>query len=359
MQDIDWMAVLYATAGAVVLTLGYFMFFHINGPPLVVTLEPTEENELIIGTMPLDANYDEAYREFNLEDGIRAVAESELASLPGLQPYTRAQLDKTLKEQDLYYTGTIDADTAIEIGKAVAVNAIITGTIISIFVEDSRREKEACSTDPETKQKSCKPYVEITRKVSTTLALSVIDTTTGRILFGDSYNNSNIIGQTFREGDDGPSVGKIAGEMMRSNMISFVGALSDSLVKRFRWGLFQDIRARGARVEGLKRDIKFGRSDIVYFLINVRKLARGDHFTVKWVDPDGVEREAAEFDWDGSLVDIFEPLFVPEDAEIGKWTLRVWINERLAVEASFMVLTPRQMHSYRLPNQSLKHPAAA
>src|SRR3990167_2858963 len=84
----------------------------------------------------------------------------------------RDKVNKILEEQKLGLTGTIDANTAAQMGKILGLNAIVTGAISNFgvrttgsdyLVTQSKRQEASCTVD-----------------------IRVVDVETGQILLGDS-----------------------------------------------------------------------------------------------------------------------------------------------------------------------------
>ena len=142
-----------------------------------------------------------------------------------LELVSRERLEEVFKEQALSQSGIIDESMAVEVGKILGVNEILSGKITQIIVspvETTRnvnREKSKVVirrekyVDDEGKEKTRKIYGEVEAKViifkrSTSARIrgsySIVDVETARILKSDSFeesSSSNVSWATF-SGDE-------------------------------------------------------------------------------------------------------------------------------------------------------------
>jgi uracil phosphoribosyltransferase len=67
-----------------------------------------------------------------LDKAISGALEGSLANMGGLKNYSRADLDKVMKEQKLQQSGLFDDKTLVKVGKLAGVKYIVTGSIDSV-----------------------------------------------------------------------------------------------------------------------------------------------------------------------------------------------------------------------------------
>ncbi len=335
MNDNNTLLIILGAIAAAIGAVVYFLFFHVTVAPHQVVIQPDAEHVLVVGVMPMDTDYEAQYEKLDLVDSVRELIETELPNYEGLVPFTRAQLDATLTEQDLYYTGMIDSNTAIEIGKATSVNTIIAGNILDVSADISQRDKERCTTDKDTKEKKCTPYTAFTLSVKTKIALQVIDSLTGAMYAGKTFDDKTE--SKYETGDTVPSVRTLALEALKLSTDKFVKMVGDAQVRRFKFGTYKDIRTRGSRIEGVELKEKFSQGDTIILLINADKLQAEDHFVLELRTREDQLIERYEFTYDGNTKDIYEPFYLDGNAPLGKWNLYIWVNDRRVIHDTFLV----------------------
>lgn len=85
-----------------------------------------------------------------LERAVANMVESIIMEMGGAKIYERELLDKILEEQKLQESGLIDEETAVNIGKLVGVNYIVTGTINNVeqnLKENSSAMRQASKSE--------------------------------------------------------------------------------------------------------------------------------------------------------------------------------------------------------------------
>ena len=93
------------------------------------------------------------------------------------QVIERSRLNSVLREQNLQASSLVDDNTAIQLGKILGVDAIITGSL-SFEVSDTRKTSE--STNKKTNEKTVTHY--LTRNVITEARMKIIDVQTAEVL---------------------------------------------------------------------------------------------------------------------------------------------------------------------------------
>lgn len=114
----------------------------------------------------------------------RAILEDILLQFPNVIVVERQQLDKMLLESEYgRKSGLVDSKHAIEIGKQLGANSIVTGTIINIREKNQSFKGYGITTN--------------TKIIVSTIRVRVIDISSGRIVFSKliessiPYNSSN------------------------------------------------------------------------------------------------------------------------------------------------------------------------
>lgn len=97
---------------------------------------------------------------------------SELSKNEKLNVIDRVDLGEVLNEQGLGRTGIISKDSAVQMGRIVGINYLVTGTILDARV-----------TNPDTKSRSA-PAVNVM------VFWKIIDTTSGAVVFADTVTGS-------------------------------------------------------------------------------------------------------------------------------------------------------------------------
>jgi curli biogenesis system outer membrane secretion channel CsgG len=117
----------------------------------------------------------------------RAILEDILLQFPKVIVVERQQLDKMLLESEYgRKSGLVDSKFAIEIGKQLGANSIVTGTIINIREKNNSFKGYGITTN--------------TKTITSTIRVRVIDISSGRIVYSKliensiPYNNSNFGG---------------------------------------------------------------------------------------------------------------------------------------------------------------------
>lgn len=313
--------------GAVVLgVVGWLVIDHVLPfpPPHAVVVEPDAEHLLVVAVMPFGDANDSPFGTLPFPESIRQLVESALPNYPGLQPFTRSQLDPLLEEHKLYFEGHIDPSTAIEIGKLTQAKALITGQIMGLFDNIKERERERCETDKETKVKSCETYIQVIRKVSLRLTMQVIDTKTGEILVGESYRPDSEV--TVLKGDDLPDPLEMALDALANAAVQIAKKVSDNYTSEFRYGLYKKIKPKWLGIEGVGLSEAFARGDTVYFLMQFYRIKKGDHIEIQWIDADEQIYDTYEVTWEGGDKAVYYPLILEETPPTGLWRVRVLID---------------------------------
>jgi len=145
-----------------------------------------------------------------LDKAITSSLESMLASLGGVDVYSREDLYKVIKEQKLQQSGLFDENSLVKLGKLTGVRYIITGSIDGVIQEYKDYTSMAKLASAVTAHNSNKKHIDKTllkiyamnisaqalsgMKITTMMTFKVIDIETGKILFSKSVKESKNIG---------------------------------------------------------------------------------------------------------------------------------------------------------------------
>jgi curli biogenesis system outer membrane secretion channel CsgG len=146
-----------------------------------------------------------------LDKAISGALEGSLANMGGLKIYSRADLDKVMKEQKLQQSGLFDEKTLVKVGKLAGVKYIVTGSIDSVTQEYKDYEGaanaagNAVAGNGQQKQSLTNKLLGATlklagsatsgMKVTTRATFKVIDVTTGEIVFSKQLEETKNIGK--------------------------------------------------------------------------------------------------------------------------------------------------------------------
>jgi len=117
----DSTAILVGLALAVVLIVS-LMFFVIP-EPAQRAIVATDRLDLAVLSFRNSSTWE------GVDETVRARVESTLVNEPGINVFSRAQIDSLLAEQMMSESGLIDATTAVKLGSLTGVSKLITGSI--------------------------------------------------------------------------------------------------------------------------------------------------------------------------------------------------------------------------------------
>jgi len=155
-----------------------------------------------------------------LDKAIVSAFEGMLASMGGVNVYSRDDLQKILKEQKLQQSGLFQENSLAKLGKLVGVDYIITGSIDKV-TQDSKdytgiakmASMILLQSNASSKQKvagiagaNLAAKALSGTKITTTITFKVLDVTTGKILFSRQITESRNIGEVHK-----PSYSQIIG----------------------------------------------------------------------------------------------------------------------------------------------------
>jgi len=146
-----------------------------------------------------------------LDKAISSALEGSLVQMGGVKIYSRADLNKVMKEQKLQQSGLFDEKTLVKLGKLAGVKYIVTGSIDSVTQEYKDYEKVANSVGNAVSKGNGKKQdigsmllgaaikaggaMASGMKITTRATFKVIDVTTGEIVFSKSVEETKNIGK--------------------------------------------------------------------------------------------------------------------------------------------------------------------
>jgi TolB-like protein len=160
-----------------------------------------------------DVNIDNTTRVVDpkLDKSITSAIETVLASMGGADVFTREDLDKVLKEQNLQQSGLVDDNTIVQVGKLAGVKYIITGSLDSVSQEFRdysdvskavNNDNNSNSSNQQNSWMSLLAKVGVSAvashqsgmKITARISVKVIDVETGKIVLSKKIDETKNIG---------------------------------------------------------------------------------------------------------------------------------------------------------------------
>ena len=143
-----------------------------------------------------------------LDKAITSALEGVLAEMGGASVYSRTDLAKVMKEQNLQQSGLVDENTMVQVGKLAGVKYIITGSIDSVTQKyDDYEQGAQAATQSNNNQKNDIATMLINAavnagasamsgmKITTRVTFKVIDVETGKIVASVQKEETKNIGK--------------------------------------------------------------------------------------------------------------------------------------------------------------------
>jgi hypothetical protein len=282
-------AILVGLAVAVVL-IATLMFFVIPEPSQRAIVA-TDRLDLAVLTFRNSSTWDGA------DETVRARVESALVNAPGINVFSRLQLDSLLAEQMMSQSGLIDAATAVQLGSLTGVSKLVTGTVIGVDTRTDaaticlKWENGACSQEAPGTKYSVQIFSQI----------SVINTATGLIERSVDASGSDSITLPVESSFGGfdrllvNSASKIAD--------SITSSLSAAYTRELRYGLYADYEVKREGFVGTNESARFSSSDgEIHLLVHFTRAQPSELFDIVWLDSSGtfdkqVEDVVSDNDW--------------------------------------------------------------
>ena len=161
-----------------------------------------------------------AYGQGRLGSAASDILITELAKSGKFIVVERDKLNKVLEEQKLQSSGLIDAHTAVEVGKIMGLEAIVTGAVSQFGVKKEGSDYLIKQTKSQV--------------ADVTVDIRLIDTQSGQVLMADSgkgrakSTKGSFLGMGTRGGYDET----LEGEALRASIVQFVDNISSQLSKK-------------------------------------------------------------------------------------------------------------------------------
>ncbi len=214
-----------------------------------------------------------------VDETVRARVESTLVNAPGINVFSRSQLDSLLAEQMMSESGLIDADTAVKIGSLTGVSKLITGTVYGV---DTRADATTVCLSWE--NGACSQEGPGTRYSVRVLAqVSVVNTQTGlieRSLDATGSNSVTLPAETSFGGFD-TLLAKAATEIASS----VTSSLSAAYTRELRYGLYESYETKREGFVGRNESTRYSSPDgEIYLIVHFTRAQSGELFDVEWSD---------------------------------------------------------------------------
>ena len=232
-----------------------------------------------------------------VDETVRARVESTLVNEPGINVFSRAQIDSLLAEQMMSESGLIDATTAVKLGSLTGISKLITGTVVAVDTQADATticltwENGACSEEAPGTRYS----VEILSQVS------VVNTQTGLIERSvDATGSASVTlpAETTFGGFDS-LLAAAATEIAES----VTSSLSAAYTRELRYGLYIDYEIKREGFVGIEESSRFTPSDgDIHLIVHFTRAQPEELFDVAWSDSSAtfdkqVEDVVSDNDW--------------------------------------------------------------
>ncbi len=212
---------------------------------------------------------------------VGARTQARLVQAPGIEVYSRHDLDALLGEQVLGKIGSLDPDTAARIGSLMGVARLIGGTIYSVqFLEQETTICESWADGQCTASVSA-----IEHSVRVLAQIEVINATTGRMeAVIDSMGEDSVIvrsGTVFIGYD--ALIAAAADDMARD----VASTLTDTYTRELRYGLFRDVERKRDGLIGRDETTRFSATDEqaqADLVIHYTRVKADDEMMIIWLD---------------------------------------------------------------------------
>ena len=254
---------------------------------LVFFLIPEPSEQAIIATERLDVAV-LAFRNSStwtgVEETLRGRVESRLVNTPGIDVFSRTQLDALLIEAALSAGGMIDPATAMEIGALTGVSKLITAAVYAV---DTRSDETTVCISWE--DGACTETVPATKYTARILAqVEVVDTQTGRIETAIDASGSE--DATVREGSTFGGFDSLLATSATEIAGQIVSELTTAYTREIRYGLYASVEPKREGYVGRSSTYRFSAdADAVHLIAHFTRVRDLEPFDLVWLDPEGNE----------------------------------------------------------------------
>jgi curli production assembly/transport component CsgG len=299
------------------------MFFVIPEPPQRAVVA-TDRLDLALLSFRNSSTWE------GVDETVRARVESTLVNEPGINVFSRAQLDSLLAEQMMSESGLVDAATAVKLGSLTGVSKLITGSVIGV---DTRAEATTVCITWE--NGACSQEAPGTRySVQVRSQVSVVNTTTGlieRSLDTTGTSSVTLPAETSFGGFDS-LLANAASEIAES----VTSSLSNAYTRELRYGLYTGYETKREGFVGTEESARFtSTEDDIHLIVHFTRAQQGELFDVAWSDSSGtfdkqVEDVVSDNDWRVYSLDV-------SDMSPGRYFVRGSLNETAVFEIPFTI----------------------
>jgi hypothetical protein len=267
----DSTAILVGLAIAVVL-IATFMFFVIPEPSQRAIVA-TDRLDLAVLSFRNSSTWE------GVEETVRSRVEGTLVNEPGINVFSRSQLDSLLAEQMMSQSGLIDTATAVKIGSLTGVSKLVTGTVYGV---DTRADATTVCLSWE--NGACSQEGPGTRYSAQVLAqISVVNTQTGLIERSLNVNGAGSVtlpAETFFGGFD-----TLLAHAAEDIADSVTSSLSAAYTRELRYGLYGDYEVKRDGFVGKSESARFSTSSgQIHLIVHFTRAQSGELFDVAWSD---------------------------------------------------------------------------
>lgn len=285
----DSTAILVGLALAVVLIVS-LMFFVIP-EPAQRAIVATDRLDLAVLSFRNSSTWE------GVDETVRAHVESALVNEPGINVFSRSQLDSLLAEQMMSESGLIDAATAVKLGSLTGVSKLISGTVVGVDTLAEATtvciswEHGACAQEAPGTQYSVQILTQI----------SVVNTNTGLIERSvDATGTSSVTlpAETAFGGFDSLLV-NAASDIANS----VTSSLSEAYTRELRYGLYTGYEVKREGFVGTDEAARFASTDgDIHLIVHFTRAQQGELFDVTWSNSSAtfdkqVEDVVSDNDW--------------------------------------------------------------
>lgn len=215
---------------------------------------------------------------------VGARMEARLVRSPGIEVYSRGELDALLGEHVLGEIGFLDPDTAARIGSLTGVARLIGGTVYSVqFME---QETTICESWVDGQCAVSVPAIE--RSVRILAQIEVLNATTGRIeTVIDSAGEDHAVSRAGTQfiGYDALVAG--AADEVAADVAS---TLTDTYTRELRYGLYRTVEMKRDGFVGREETTRFrlsGELSHAHLVIHYTRVKMDDEVTIMWLNDAG------------------------------------------------------------------------
>ena len=231
------------------------------------------------------------------DETIRGRIEGALVNAPGINVFSRAQLDSLLAEQMMSDAGLINADTAIEIGSLTGVSKLVTGTV---FAVDTRADAATVCLSWE--NGACAQEGAGTRySVQILSQITIVNTSTGLIERSIDASGADAITLPIDTAFGGfDSLLASAASQIAETVTA---SLSEAYTRELRYGLYKSVDEKRGGFVGRNEASRFSASDgTAYLIVHVTRAQSGELFDIEWSNASAtfsqqVEDVVSQGDW--------------------------------------------------------------